>query len=136
MSILQLSLFDDNKINTKAPTSEGTISGLPKISFISSYKIRTKTDEILDIISTCHSSRVYFHPFPLNSNYSNAIIDETITYEQFTTCEDNYLCQEYEGQRHRYTEIEMQSTWNMILFQRQVLSDLLYRLSNSHPNIP
>lgn len=63
----------------------------------------------------------YHFPFSQNSFMANAVMDESLTFQDYISIEENWLAQVYLGKRYRYTLEEMKSSWNCILIQRKTL---------------
>ncbi len=67
--------------------------------------------------------------------YASAIMDESITFDQFAADPDVWFAQEFRGARHKYTSAEMESTWLMIIVQRKVLEAALMIVSGKYKGI-
>jgi len=66
------------------------------------------------------------YQFPFKpSDAASSIMDETKTFEQYISNNENWFAQEYLGKRYKYTLDEMKSTWNCILVQRKYLQAAL-----------
>lgn len=63
----------------------------------------------------------YQFPFIKGSFMGNAVMDETVTFQDYISIEENWFAQSYLGQKHKYTSKQMESNWNCILIQRKTL---------------
>lgn len=73
------------------------------------------------ILEKAISIGCYSPPFKENSTRMNAVIDKNITYEIFLSNLKNWYAQETKGKSYKYTELEMQAGWRVIIEQRMYL---------------
>ena len=77
-------------------------------------QVKTIIQDIMQI----EEQGFWFFPAIFGSLLADFILDDTLTKQDYESNPENWLAQEYNGTRYRYTQKEMDSGYNFILCQR------------------